>query len=463
MNIDIILFKYVCWILNKEMSETISVFGVSNDIIESYVERDQVDGSFLTALQLNKQIVVYGSSKQGKTSLIKKHLDPDSTIMIQCTPAMQLTDVYASILRPSGVKLLTESSEQQTTSGEVGGSFRAKIAIPIILEAEAGTSGKGSSERAHAQEYRHVEYNLSLAQDISEILKIANFKKYVILDNFHYLQEEVQKSFAFDLRVFQETDIRFIILGIWRERNRLTQFNGDLQDRVVEVAVEPWAKNDFERVGLKGSKILNVDLTEIFPQLVESSFDSIGVFQELCKESCLAAKVMKTLSEIKKITKENLQTAIEKKLQDYSGRHLRCFETFANSGSKSRYGQVPLFIPFYFLRMLLTSDFDLITRGFKRKEIQEKIGEIHHRPDDLRASDMSNFLHNIIKYQLSREIIPPLFDYDRSINTLKIIDSTLYFFLRNCDKEQVLADLATPSDQLAESFSNVESSSDEQP
>ena len=56
------------------MSKTIDVFGVSNKIIESYIERPQVDGFFQTALKLNKQIVVYGSSKQGKTALIKKHL-----------------------------------------------------------------------------------------------------------------------------------------------------------------------------------------------------------------------------------------------------------------------------------------------------------------------------------------------------------------------------------------------------
>jgi len=48
------------------MSELEEVFGVSNDIIESYIEREDVDGAFQNALNLKKQIVVYGSSKQGK-------------------------------------------------------------------------------------------------------------------------------------------------------------------------------------------------------------------------------------------------------------------------------------------------------------------------------------------------------------------------------------------------------------
>ena len=139
---------------------------------------------------------------------------------------------------------------------------------------------------------------------------------------------------------------------------------------------------------------------------------------------------------------------MKKKLSDYSSRHLRSLETFADSGSRSREGQTPLFIPYYFLKVLLSSDFDTVVRGLKRKDIHQEITRIHHRPDDIRASDMSNFLYQITKYQINKNINPPLFDFDRSINTLKIIDSTLYFFLKNSNREQVFADITPPSDDL---------------
>ncbi|RXT00969.1 hypothetical protein EIZ39_25745 [Ammoniphilus sp. CFH 90114] len=63
-----------------------------------------------------------------------------------------------------------------------------------------------------------IEFNLEIAQDISEILKGSDFTRFVILENFHYLNEEVQKELAFDLRLFQENGHRFIILGIWKEK-----------------------------------------------------------------------------------------------------------------------------------------------------------------------------------------------------------------------------------------------------
>jgi hypothetical protein len=76
-----------------------------------------------------------------------------------------------------------------------------------------------------------VPFNLELPQDISELIKRAGISKVIILENFHYLDDDKQRQVAFDLRTFQELQIRFVILGVWREKNRLAQFNGDLLDR----------------------------------------------------------------------------------------------------------------------------------------------------------------------------------------------------------------------------------------
>ena len=57
---------------------------------------------------------------------------------------------------------------------------------------------------------------------------------------------------------------------------------------------------------------------------------------------------------------------------------------------------------------------------------------------------MSYFLHNIVQAQIKKSIVPPLFDYDRSTRTIKIIDSTLYFFLRNAEKEEIISEFEIP-------------------
>ena len=140
--------------------------------------------------------------------------------------------------------------------------------------------------------YAAIEVNLALPQDITTLLRRVGFKKFIILENFHYLSVEAQKTLAFDLRSFQELGIRFVILGVWREKNRLTQFNGDLQDRIIEVPVEPWSTQEFRDVIALGSDKLNISIENgIQESLIESAFDSIGVVQELVMEVCAGARV----------------------------------------------------------------------------------------------------------------------------------------------------------------------------
>ncbi|WP_047734619.1 hypothetical protein, partial [Vibrio parahaemolyticus] len=83
------------------------VFGVSGKQVASYVERVHVDDKFKDALRTDKQIIVYGSSKQGKTALVKKYIPYEDNILISLSPKTTLKDIYQSILRKSGVVLKT--------------------------------------------------------------------------------------------------------------------------------------------------------------------------------------------------------------------------------------------------------------------------------------------------------------------------------------------------------------------
>ena len=151
-----------------------------------------------------------------------------------------------------------------------------------------------------------------------------------------------------------------------------------------------------------------------------------------------------------------MEDAIKKKLDDYSSRHLRALESFAESSRRTS-DRIPLFIPFYFLVVLLNSDLRQDHgRIQERTDIQQAIIKIHHRSDDVRPSDMSNFLNTITKYQIRKQINPPLFDFDVSISTVKIIDSTLYFFLRNSDPREILEKIGTPSDELSSHLAGLD-------
>lgn len=423
----------------------LDVFGVSAKPVLSYIVRDAVDTKFTAALESDRQVVVYGSSKQGKTALVSKYLPYEQNIVVSLTPRTNVIDIYNSILRQLGIRIETSNEEARGTEAGLKTSVGFKAFVPFFGGGEGSVEASAKSTGDKSTQFEEVPFNLELPQDVAELIHKVNKSVVVILENFHYLDDPKQQQFAFDLRTFQELGVQFVILGVWREKNRLIQFNGDLLDRVTEVPVEPWTEAEFTQVAGKGATELNVRFSdELVGKCVDASFASIGVFQELLKQTCQLAGVVEATPQIKDIADlELVDRAIETKAEEYAARHQRALESIAagNVSTSSKDGLAPLFLPYYLIKVVLDAGYDGIATGMRRATIQERIRAEHHRGGDVRGSDMSNLLHNLAKLQANKSITPPIIDYDRTSKMLQLVDSTFYFFLRH-------ADLTTISDEI---------------
>lgn len=425
------------------------VFGVARDQVASYIERDAVDATLQNALAGSRQIVIYGSSKQGKTSLLQRHVEADDRITVHCGPTMTVEDIYRSLLRQQGVEIVTEKSAEQGRELSASVSARFKAMLPLFGGGEAEATGGASATRAEGEQRAPIEFNLANGQDVGELLlKVGSERKFHVLENFHYLTDDAQNQLAFDLRTFEEMGLRFVILGVWRERNRLVQYNGDLQDRVAEVPVEPWSDADFERVAEKGESVLNISIApELKAKIFAEAHGSIGVVQELLKKLCELAGVNDTMPAPYVVSdRELLAEAIEAKVVEYASRHVRSLEAIA-AGSRSRRSTeetAALFLPYYLVYVLVNRSYAELRDGIERKTLQELIRAIHTHPDNVRTSDVTGMLLRLPKLQADAKIKPPLFDFDPGSRRVKIVDSTLYFFIDNCDPDDVMAEIPHP-------------------
>ncbi len=427
------------------------IYGVSKDIVGSYIERPHVDERFSSALRQTKQIIIYGSSKQGKTALVQKHVDEAERITVHCSPDSTTEDLYRSILRQLGVDIVTGSSAE--TSRDIGTTVSAKFTafIPFFGKGEGGAEGSLAAGQSNSIDRVKIEFNLGLAQDVGELLqKSGASNKFFVIENFHYLSSDVQSRFSFDLRTFEEMGLRFIILGVWREANRLIQFNGDLQDRIAEIPVEPWTIADFENVIAKGEPLANVK----FSQEVKNAFcmqahGSVAVVQELLKKICEKTGVYETYPGSTPLVISDMdfvESAIKDKVSEYSARHVRSLESIA-AGSRTRRpteDTAALYLPYYVVAVLVHRNYAQLREGIERKELQELIQAIHPSAVNVRTSDVTGMLSRLSALQASASIIPPLFDYDRGNRRIKVVDSTLYFFIDNCDPEEVMAEIPHP-------------------
>lgn len=429
------------------------VFGVSRDQVATYIEREAVDNALRSALQETRQIIIYGSSKQGKTSLLLRHVPAEKRVTVHCGPTTTAEDIYRSFLRQRDVEIVTEKSSG--TSRDLGTSISAKFTamIPFFGDGSAETRGEVKAGTKQDEKRKAIEFNLANAQDVGELLRQVEGSGafFHVLENFHYLADDVQRQMAFDLRTFEEMGLRFVILGVWRERNRLVQYNGDLQDRIAEVPVEPWEAPDFQRIVDMGSQILRITFSQdVCARIFTEAHGSVAVVQELLKKICERAGISESIPgdkpAIHLADQALLEKAIEDKVAEYAARHVRSLESIA-TGSRARRATedtAALFLPYHLVRVMVHCTYNELKDGIERKTLQQLIQDKHKTPDNVRTSDVTGMLSRLAALQANQNIVPPLFDFDPGTRRVKVVDSTLYFFIDNCDPEAVMAEIPHP-------------------
>jgi hypothetical protein len=209
-------------------------FGVGREVPMNYITRPDVDDKFVGSLTRDKHVVIYGSSKQGKTTLRRHCLQEGDFIVVSCLNTMSLSDLNGAILKAAGYRL--EQTQTKTIGGawKYGAEFAGEGKVPFI----AKIAGKGSAGREARDSVetatKRLEIDLNDVNDIVTALQEINCSKFIILEDFHYLGVETQRAFSFALKAFHENSrFCFIVVGVWREKNRLIYYNGDLTNRVI--------------------------------------------------------------------------------------------------------------------------------------------------------------------------------------------------------------------------------------
>jgi len=428
------------------------VFGVSVKQVKSYIEREHVDDKFKEALRSEKQVIVFGSSKQGKTSLVKKYINHDDNIVVSLSPKSTLKDIYQSILRKSGVTLRTSYSDGVGSISKSGGKARIQGAIALIFKGEVEASIEKEDKKSTTKNYEEIEFNLELPDDVADIINRLGNKKVIVLENFHYLPEGLQKEFAFDLRTFQDLKIRFVIVGVWKESNRLSQFNGELQDRIDEITVEPWRDSDFLRIIEKGEKELNVEFSDrIRRECINNSFNSVGIFQELLRLTCIKSGITTKGDHVDINCMKSFELALQEKTDDYSDRHLKNLEAIAlgNTTSTQKDKPLPFFMYYYIVNVIISKGYDGVKNGgMKKSTLMGCIKDLHHRKNDLKGGHLTAALKGLSDLQSKKSINPPVVVYDSILQCLKVVDFTFYYFLKNADLNRVADEIVNPTEVL---------------
>jgi hypothetical protein len=274
-------------------------------------------------------------------------------------------------------------------------------------------------------------------------LKGIDFKKFVVLEDFHYLPQETQEHFAFALKTIHETSkITFIIVAVWREENRLIVHNGDLAGRIISVDADAWTSDDLLKVVAEGEALLNVQFPDSFKySLVEHSLNSVYIVQDCCYKACKTHGVHETRDEQFLFPADlNANELVSAVIHEQGARYTSFLTNFAAGFQDTQLNMYK-----WLLFPVVTADVKDLETGLSYRTIRNKIQSRHPEGEALNPGNITQALISVPALQAKKNIKPFILDYDRSNLRLSVVDKGFLIWLAVQDRNTLLEALGLPA------------------
>jgi len=415
--------------MNKFLTK--DVFGIQRDIPLNYIERD-ADKVFIDSLDRRHHVVIFGSSKQGKTCLRKKNLNDKDYITVHCDNKMDLYNLNITILKQAGFTV--QVSERKTINGKA----KVKVGFGWNLFGKADFESEVEGEKGNEKEYKPLELDPEDVNDIIDALKSLNFQKYIVIEDFHYLKDETQVDFAIELKAFHENSaLTFIIVGVWLEENRLIALNGDLSGRIKSVNADEWTDENLEELIRTGESLLNIQIPDNSKKhLIEKSLNNVYIVQEVCYELCLANKLVEQTDSVQILDCKDLDILLSKVISQHSGRYYNLITNISEG-----FQVTELEMHKWIMYAILKADVEKLENGLKRSEINTLLQNEHPRKQLLNPGNLTQALKSIASLQVKKNTIPIIIDYDSSNLKLSIVDKGFIIWLSDQNREELIQEL----------------------
>jgi hypothetical protein len=428
--------------VSETSHRTADVFGIARDIPATYVPRPKVDGTFIESLTRDKHVVVFGSSKQGKTCLRKYNLTEGDHIVVTCSNKWDLPEIHTAILKAAGYTV--ELSERRTEAGsnKISAQAGAKLRVPGV-ELGGGLGGEETTESGTEVTTAPLELDPGDVNDIVLALEKIEMPTFVVLEDFHYLSEEAQRDFAVSLKAFHEnSDLCFIVVGVWLDENRLIELNGDLAGRVIAVPADMWSHDELLAVITCGEELLNLKFDdELKRALVEGCFESVSVVQESCYRICDQSGVVKTL-ETERVIGDGVDAleVIRAVVDEQSARYNAFISRFA-----SGFMATELEMYRWLLYPVLHATPVELERGISLTDINRTLRQVHPRGEELNPGNVTQALKSAASLQVQLGIKPLILDYHQSARRLSVVDRGFLIWVSYQDKDDLLETAGLPT------------------
>lgn len=240
------------------------------------------DDSYETMLQRALRtpgtlISVTGASKTGKTVLCHKVLPEDRILLLGGGQIRTIDDFWEQIAERLDLPIEWQVTHTATQANAIKGEGSGSAGLPLVGQLHLG----GGSSRTTSQG-ENIAYKVT--RNKSSIIKnLIDHQRTLIIDDFHYIDSEVQLYIARVLKAEIFNGLRVILLSLPHRADDAIRLNPDLIGRTAFIDLAPWTEADLTEIARKGFQLLHIHVPDEFlVTMAAESASSPQLMQEIC-------------------------------------------------------------------------------------------------------------------------------------------------------------------------------------
>jgi hypothetical protein len=368
--------------------------------------------------------VIHGDSKQGKSWLRDRKLPDERAIFVHCLASHTVQTLLQEALGLLNISLVTKETSGTVLSGELDLSMSAELGTAVIAKAKAEGRLKEKADASATSEFAPIGRTPADLSWVALVLRESG--KRVVLEDFHYLTEEVQRDVSFLLKAFLGYRISLVIIGVWPQDNYLSYYNGDLSGRVDDVYLT-WSDAELKAVLQQGAAALNIEFSpELEHGMIEAAVGNVGTLQRLAEAVCLRFSIYETAREKRSINSMNsLQEAYREVAASMGGRYVTFSQRFIQGLRRLSRGRRSYEI---LLRAIVESNDEDVLLGLTVEQILDFAAS---KDVTVTRNSLQSAMLNISSLQAKMEIQPIVLSYDHHSGRLVLVDRSLLLYRRH--------------------------------
>lgn len=245
-------------------------------------------------------IVVTGPTKSGKTVLCKRVLKNQKVVTVEGGRIRSEADFWLHIA--ASVNLPVEKTLTSTEALTTAFNGEGSGGIPGIFSAKAGTTRSDSEQTATANKFAVVPVIAAIERLVADRIPL-------LVDDFHYIDPEVQKAIIQSLKSAVFEGLPVLLLAVPHRAFDPLTVEREVEGRFKHIPIPAWSLEDLVQIPAKGFPELNARVErKVQTRICEDSFGNPLLVQDICSEFCLKNKVREKAAKPRKLNPKLLET-----------------------------------------------------------------------------------------------------------------------------------------------------------